>query len=171
MKTKKPSKTLALADALNAAVVPKPTKQELIEAMAQVQFQKEQAEWVEKRKRKQVLELEIEAALLDHVRENIATLKPKHGRTPGVYTDGKIGSGYVEFEIKNFPKEIERKIREVDSIRLPITQPTLEASRKLVRSRMQSRTPVEFSNRVNLLIKNAAPALESMLTELAEIKP
>lgn len=172
--SKKPIKTLALApvDAVNAAVVPKPSKREIIEAMAQVQHAREMEEWKEKTARKRGLEEEINAAMLSYIRTNIETLKPSRCSVPYSYSNGRIGEGNVSFSVTAFTEEIKRKIRAREAISVSNCPPSIDAARKMVRAKMLNFTiPLEFSDRVSALVQNAKPALEAMLSEIAKPIP
>lgn len=106
------SKALAIppAETLANAVVPKPTKREIVLAMTQIQHPKDVAEWEAEHVALSNQGSALESEILAYVRSHCKMLEPDRVQL-GVYSGDRFSGLAVRLELLNPPAALEKKAR------------------------------------------------------------
>lgn len=163
--------TLAIAPAITSATQPKPTKTEVIEAMALIKKEQIEAERQKQRERRAFLEKECATELLrffkskpnsfDHTfsygREDYTNKDGKSVRT------GRIRGVSVVFDLAGIPMPLEKKLVELYNIPTYFGPIYVADLKKQIRAQINGMASAE--ERVKSLIESPASrkALEKML--------
>jgi hypothetical protein len=153
------------------AVVPKPTKTEIIEAAAQRELEKRLKAYHEEKTRRENAESELRARVLAHVVEHIGRLQHSASVRSGRgadYQDKKYTSlcgAVVSFDItKDLPKKLHADILAHEN--LPnLIYPQIKQVRGEVREALAGHQPADKQARINALLTDAksSKAIDAML--------
>lgn len=154
--------TTLLPAVVETAVKPKPTKREIIDALATLHIENIKKENLERTAKRDALDEEIEAALKTLVETKVfAKFKVSHHTH--MYSGGKPTAGLsVSFETNELTSELRAKIKERQSLE-SFCVPSIEYARKTITKQMSGYAP--HDERVAALLGDAESrkALEKML--------
>lgn len=166
--------TLALSPKLASAVQPKPTKTEIIEALAILKKEKEDKENLEGTQRREKLLAEFEKEIIPWAIKNHSSLQvdfceghEEHSTIDGKYQpNGKLYGCQVEIVMKTLPNNLMKKLKTIYSLPNYYRARNLDSVRKEVRSALSGSS--SSSERIKALIESddSKKALEKMLSHI-----
>lgn len=173
MKPKSTSLAIVTKDPVATAVIPKPTRAEIIEAMTRIRCEELRKQQADEEEQITLLKEQCEKALLRHLKSIISKTQPtvRFGTEGYEYVDhqrvfnGKITGVEVEYSLRDLPEEIEAKLVRLSKLKESKTRFTMEAVRNQIRSGFTG-TP---EDRVQALLSHpqARASLEAAVKQMS----
>lgn len=164
-KTKPTIKTLVIPANVQSAIVPKPTRAELIDAMTAIEIERIEAEQQATTEKREALKIEIENELLALPLDNIPSV-PNLGGCYGA--NSRLSGVSIRFEFLNLPKPLAAKLCKFHALEQWHAEPKRLEIRKQILAKMNGMT--EPHNRVDALLENVETkaALTKLLAAISK---